>query len=173
MSAHQHSAASRLTPQQRLASSRRAIVQHMGCQNQLEPQSHGNGGNGAGEYRYGRAGGLGGAASDSFSAGQTDERPGAGLWRSLRRTVRAWWRSHPAHLAADIAHPLISTYAQAHPLKLMAVAAGLGAAVVVAKPWRLLSVTGMLIAALRSTPVLHLVRSFLSTHAAPSREQSH
>ena len=174
MSSRQDRGASGLTPQQRLLASRRAIVQHMGCQSRV---AHHAGPRGEGP-RDTDEGGVedfdrsNSASRGSGSAGPASESHGAGLWRSLRRTASVWWRSHPAHLATDIAQPLIGAYARTHPLKLLAVAAGLGAAVVVARPWRLLSVSGVLVAALRSTPVLHLVSSIFSTHDAPSRDPS-
>ena len=67
----------------------------------------------------------------------------ASLWRTLQHTARAWWQSHPAHLALEVAEPLFDKYARAHPTKVLTIAAATGAALVLAKPWRLISITGL------------------------------
>lgn len=137
---------------QRLEASRRALMQNMlrnrgdrGDRSSVPGQPNG-------AYGPDNA-----AAADAASDGVK------GLWRTLRRTAKAWWRSHPAHLAVELGEPLISKYAAANPLKLLAVSALLGGAIVMAKPWRLISMTGLLIAALRSTQVPRLVASLLSS----------
>lgn len=48
------------------------------------------------------------------------------------------------HPLLQLAQPLIASYATAHPLKMLALAAGAGAAVVVLKPWRLITLSGLL-----------------------------
>ena len=55
---------------------------------------------------------------------------------AAQRLVNAWWRRHPLHVVADIGEPLLEKYARRHPYRLLAIAAALGAAVVVLKPWR-------------------------------------
>ena len=141
-----------LTPQQRLATSRRAIVQSM---NQDRREHRNDGGDKtfedeANKHRLAR------------------QRPSGlnGLWRMVRRAASAWWQSHPAHLAMDVAHPMIEKYAQANPLKLLGLAAAVGAVVVIAKPWRLISVTGLVVAAFRSTQMSNLIASVLSSPPA-------
>lgn len=183
MSSRQDRGAAAQTPQQRLLASRRAIVQHMGCQSRVahntgprgESQTDTDEGGFDGDLRgdsgfeeFDRFNRTSGQSGGADTAG---ERRATGLWRALRRAASVWWRAHPAHLAVDIAHPLISTYARAHPVKLLGAAAALGAVVAVARPWRLISVTGMLIAALRSTPVSHLVGSLLSPQGARPRDR--
>lgn len=146
---------------QRLESSRRALLQNMTRHRSTstgEPDgpygSAHEGGEPAGTYASSAdAAAAAGAASDGIK----------GLWRTLRRTAKAWWRSHPAHLAVEVGEPLLGKYAEANPIKLLAISALLGGAVVLAKPWRLISVTGLLIAALRSTQVSSLMASLLSS----------
>jgi hypothetical protein len=142
-----------LTPQQRLIASRRAIVQSMNRDRR--------------ENRYDSA--SSDASAESEEAGQShaagENRANSSglnsLWRSVRRTASAWWRSNPACLAVDIVQPVVEKYAQANPLKLIGIAALAGAVVVIAKPWRLISVTAVLSAALRSTQMSSLIASFL------------
>jgi len=89
----------------------------------------------------------------------------ASLWRTLQHTARAWWQSHPAHLALEVAEPLFDKYARAHPNKVLTIAAATGAALVLAKPWRLISITGLLVAAARSTQVSALAAALLRPQA--------
>lgn len=107
------------------------------------------------------AGAYASSAEAAAAAGAASEGV-KGLWRTLRRTAKAWWRSHPAYMAVEVGQPLLEKYAAANPIKLLAISAAIGGAVVLAKPWRLISVTGLLIAALRSTQVSGLVASLLS-----------
>jgi len=134
-----------MTPQERLAISRRAILQCM--------------------TRSGRNGDepLKGDATDSAGEASGAKRPGSlgRLWRALRRTTAIWWRGHPAHLAVEVAQPALGQYARAHPLTLLGVAAALGAVAVLAKPWRLIPVTGLLMATFKSKAFTHFIASVL------------
>jgi len=158
-----------LTPQQRLAASRRAIVQNMNRDRQEQTND---------DMPYGS---LSRTADDgaqrTFEGGSHSVRSARphssglkGLWRTVRRASSAWWRSHPAHLAVDVCHPMFEKYARENPLKLVGVAAAVGAAVVIAKPWRLISVTSVLVAAMRSTQMSSLVASFLSSTSERPRQ---
>ena len=158
-----------LTPQQRLADSRRAIVQIMNRDHQ-EPINDDNSNSSSSRTTD--------SAHETFEGGP-HSNPSAhrhssglnGLWRAVRRASSAWWRSHPAHLAVDVCHPMLEKYARENPLKLVGVAAAVGAVVVIAKPWRLISITGVLITAMRSTQMSSLVASLLSS--APERPSGH
>ena len=134
-----------MTPQERLAISRCAILQ---CMTQ--------------SGRYGSEP-LQGDAADSAGESSGPRRPGSlsRLWRALRRTTAIWWRSHPAHLAVEVAQPVLGHYARSHPLTLLGVAAALGAVVMLTKPWRLIPVTGLLMTALKSKAFTHFMASAL------------
>jgi len=134
-----------MSPQERLAISRRAILQCM---------THS--GRDVGEP-------LQGDAADCIGKTSGPNRPGSlgRLWRALRRTTTIWWRSHPAHLAVEVVQPALGQYARAHPLTLLGVAAALGAVVVLAKPWRLIPVTGLLMATFKSKAFTHFIASVL------------
>ena len=134
-----------MSPQERLAISRRAILQCM-------TRSGGDGGEP-----------LQGDATDGAAEATGAKRPGSlgRLWRALRRTTTIWWRSHPAHLAVEVVQPALGQYARAHPLTLLGVAAALGAVVVLAKPWRLIPVTGLLMATFKSKAFTHFIASVL------------
>jgi hypothetical protein len=145
-----------VTPQERLAISRRAILQCMA-----------RGGHDDGENPQGEAAD---AAGDAFGP----KRPGSlhRLWRALRRTTLIWWRRHPAHLAVEMVQPVLGQYARAHPLTLLGVAATLGAVVVLARPWRLIPVAGLLMAALKSKAFTQFIASALMPEQGRGR-QSH
>jgi len=120
-----------LSPQERLAISRKALVRHMSRHRRIEenemdldPQSS--------EL----------PAIGPASSGQT--------WRIVKYAMRNWWYRHPASAVADLAEPLLHDYAQAHPFKLLLISAGAGAAAVVLRPWRMVS-AGVLLAALKSS----------------------
>jgi hypothetical protein len=89
-----------------------------------------------------------------------------GPWQGLRQAAGTWWQSHPAHLALELAEPVFEKYARAHPLRVLAVSAATGAALVLARPWRLISVTGVLMAALKSTQMPALASALLRPVAA-------
>ncbi len=44
----------------------------------------------------------------------------------------------------DILKPVVASYAKSDPIKTLGIAAGLGAAIIVFKPWRLISIGGLL-----------------------------
>ena len=72
------------------------------------------------------------------------------------------------HLVIDIGRPFLNNYARDKPLQLLGIAAGSGAAAVLVKPWRLVSVTGLAVAVLRSTKLSSTLLSLLP-RAAPDR----
>jgi hypothetical protein len=86
--------------------------------------------------------------------------------------VRRWWRRHPANAAGQIARPLLERYAREHPTKLIAVGAATGALVVLVKPWRLLSITAVLAAVLKTSDVADLVTTLMKKTANPRKDAS-
>lgn len=121
-----------LTPQERLAISRRAIVRHMNRNNNSEDDQTP----------------LSGSASQ-----------GAGA--VVRHAIRSWWYHHPASAVADMARPLLTDYAKAHPFKLLGISAGAGAAIVLIRPWRMVSM-GILLSTLKSSGLSSLLLSRLT-----------
>ncbi|RZJ27104.1 MAG: hypothetical protein EOO54_00435 [Haliea sp.] len=87
---------------------------------------------------------------------------GSGWSGRLRYATRTWWRHHPAHMAVEMATPVLADYASRRPGRLLAISAALGAAVVVVRPWKLISATGLLVAILKSSQVSTLVMSAMS-----------
>ena len=81
--------------------------------------------------------------------------------------VRTWWRYHPAHMAVDIATPMLSSYARRKPVQYLGIAAAVGAVVLFARPWKLISVTGLAVAVLKSSQMSALLMSALSSSHNP------
>jgi len=136
------------TPQERLIASRQAIVKHMTQNDKTLPRS---------DDPYEIGGGSGSTANRSS------------FWPSaLVRAVRTWWRHHPVSMAMDVAKPVVGRYATGHPFKLLGIAAVAGAAIVVIRPWRLLSVGGLLLAAVKSAAVPSVLMSLFSPSDPPN-----
>lgn len=88
--------------------------------------------------------------------------PGAGWFDRIQYAVRMWWRYHPAQMGLEIATPVLQAYARKKPVQLLAISAGVGAGVMFLRPWRLISVTTVVVALLKSSQLSNLVLSALS-----------
>jgi hypothetical protein len=133
-----------LSPQERLAASRNALLRHM-TRHDHDLKSR---------------------AEDPLAiSGETqdvEERP-RNSFKAMAHAARTWWEHQPAHVAVDIARPVIGRFAERTPLKLLGISAGIGAAVVLLRPWRLVSVGGLLLAAVKSAAVPSVLLSMLSS----------
>jgi hypothetical protein len=138
-----------LTPQQRLAISRRALVHELrGSDAEIEEPS---------------------PSAMQRHTGIFDQVP----WISMaRRVTQRWWRRHPANAVGQLARPLLDRYAREQPVKLMAAAAAAGALIVLAKPWRLLSITAVLAAVLKTSDVADMVTTLMHKNPSPPRKDS-
>lgn len=146
-----------MTPAERLARSRLAIVQHLeGREHRHEPR---------------------GAQPDDATDADTDgapraERAGAWSRQSSRRrsgwfggvtsAARTWWRHHPAQLAVEMVTPALQSYTRRRPFQVLGISAAVGAAVVVTRPWRLISLTTVLIAVVKSSQLTGALMSALT-----------
>ena len=86
----------------------------------------------------------------------------AGWFASLKHAASAWWRNHPAHLGLELATPILSGYAARKPAQFLGIAAAVGAVVMIARPWRLISVTGLIVALVKSSQLSSVVMSAMS-----------
>ena len=129
------------SPQERLANSRKAIVRHMSRDSRAREDA------------------------DSADFDEAEQSPGTshGAWGIVKRAVRGWWCHHPVSVAVDLARPAIGHYAERQPFKLLGIAAGVGAAAVLLRPWRLVSVGGLLLAALKSSELSGALHSLISS----------
>lgn len=104
-----------------------------------------------------------GRYEDMGSFADDEPPPPAGGWLGhFGHALRTWWRYHPAHMAVDLATPLMRGYARRKPVQLLAISVGLGAALTLARPWRLISVTTLLVALLKSSQLSHLFMAAMS-----------
>jgi hypothetical protein len=147
---------SALTPQQRLAISRRALF------NEFDYES-------------------GSAETDSDPSYQTSEKtlPESTSTARFRKTGllagfpmlsvaknigERWWRRHPANAVVQLGRPVLARYARRQPAKLMAYAAGTGALLVILRPWRLLSVTALAAAVFKTSDVADMVTTLMHSN---------
>ena len=137
--------------QARLAASRKTLIRYMSHRDLREEQDLPDGSQGLGH----------GQAPEARTG---NER--SGTWHIFTQAVSAWWQHHPAHMAVDIGRPFLNNYARNKPLQLLGIAAGLGVAAVLFKPWRLVSITGLAVAAIRSTKLSTTLLSLIP-RAAP------
>ncbi len=131
-----------LTPQQRLAISRRALVQQLRGEAPAPlPQPL-----------------RGGGTSTVRKPGFFDRF----AWTPVLRSVAGrWWRRHPANAVGQITRPLLERYAREQPAKLVTIAAASGAVVVLLRPWRLLSVGAVIAALLKSSDIADMVTTVM------------
>ena len=134
------------TPQARLDASRKALVRQMARTDGRPDKDLTNGSN----------------ESNQATVDPSLHTGFGGTWQILMQAFRAWWQNHPAQLAVDIGRPFLSKFAQDKPMQLLGIAAGVGAAVVLIKPWRLVSLTGLAIAAFKSTNMSGTLLSMLT-----------
>jgi hypothetical protein len=143
---------SSLTPQQRLAISRRALFNHDGSPAESTRST-------ATTAAYAEAAsGVHAHQPPRKKRGLLDGLP----WLSVAQSFGArWWRRHPANAMVQLAQPLLQRYARKQPAKLIAIAAGTGAVIMLVKPWRLLSVTALVAAVLKTSDVADMVTTLM------------
>lgn len=148
-----------LTPQERLALSRRALVNQLRGGKPDSAQTDG----------FGRAYN---ANLDNEVHGGRPPRPGVldrFAWTSMAKKVgQRWWRRHPANTVGQLAQPLLQHYARDQPLRLVTIAAAVGAVAVLVKPWRLLSVTAVLAALMKTSDLADVVNTLMHARPEPS-----
>lgn len=149
-----------LSPQERLALSRQALVRHMDSDTKRGRASSKRAVKASGDDDY----------ADDLREHHSDF---SGPWNLIRLALGSWWRQHPASIATDIATPLLQRYAQDKPLQLIGIAAGVGAAAVLIKPWRLISIGSVLWGSLKSSDLTGVVASMLSSSLTGKTRRKH
>lgn len=93
-------------------------------------------------------------------------------WSSLLEAgLLSWWHDHPARAGACLLKSATEEYARKKPLQVVTIAAVAGAAVVLLKPWRLVSTTALMLSLFRSSNFTGMATSMLET-AAQSMQTS-
>jgi hypothetical protein len=139
-----------LTPQERLAISRKAIVRHM---NRHHPDAN---------ERLEKD--INGARGNDTEAVPSERN----MLSKLKYAARMWWHRHPASSAVELASPLLREYASAHPFKLIGISAATGASLVIARPWRMMSASALLVAAVKSSGLSNTLFTMLSSFTRTS-----
>lgn len=122
------------------------------------------------------------SARPSEAAGFAQPAPGAephgdepaSLSQRVQQGVRhsvvgRWWRRSHLSTATELATPFLQHYAQRHPARLMAYAAGTGSLLVLVKPWRLLSLSMVVGLMVRSTDIAGLISEYLVPELGDTR----
>jgi hypothetical protein len=87
-------------------------------------------------------------------------------WTSFVETgLSSWWHEHPARAGALLLRTAVEETARRKPLPTVAVAAVVGAAVVLIKPWRLVSTTAVMLTVFRSSNFTSVVTSLVEKAA--------
>ena len=141
----------------KLARNRRAILEHV-ARRQRRHDPREQAAQGFSEEGY------------AFSGTAPPPDEGNGWFGHLRHAVRTWWRYHPAHMAVDLASPLMRGYARRKPLQLLAISLAAGAALTFARPWRLISLTTLIVALLKSSQLSNL---FMAAMSAADYQKDH
>lgn len=130
-----------LTPQERLAISRMAILKHMNRHHrEFEDRT-----------------------DDELGSSDPSRPASHGTLGIIKQAAKVWWHRNPASTVVELAQPLLSGYASVHPFKLLAISAGIGAATVVIRPWRMVSVGALLVGAVKSSGMTNALASMITS----------
>lgn len=142
----------------RLERSRLAILEHL---HRKEQRRHG------GAAQQAASGSL--QSHEGAAPPRARPRSRTGGWiDTARDAFDNWWRYHPAHMAVDIARPALASFARRKPAQYLGLAAAAGAVIFLLRPWKLISVTGVLVAVVKSPQVAGMVISALSSGDNPA-----
>lgn len=157
-----------LTPQQRLAISRRALF------NQFEDELYDDRESPSNPPVSMQTDTDGNLLSNSVRSQRQTKRgfldgyiSGFPALAVARNIGERWWRRHPANAVVQLARPLLGRYARQKPAKLVAIAAGTGALLMLTRPWRLLSATALIAAVLKTSDVADMVTSLVHNNTSP------
>jgi hypothetical protein len=73
-------------------------------------------------------------------------------------------------MAVDLASPLLGEYARRKPLQLLGISVAAGAALTLARPWKLISLTTIIVALLKSSQLSNL---FMASMSAADYRKDH
>ena len=152
-----------MTPAEKLARSRLAIVDYLEGRSHRR-EKHGEPRN---EQRLPDEPSVEEMAKEEFR-----DRPRRSGWLGgMSSSARAWWSHHPAQLALEMATPSLQSYMRRRPFQVLALSAGVGVLLVATRPWRLISVTTLVVAIVKSSQLSGVVMSALSDAQGWQRQQ--
>jgi hypothetical protein len=101
------------------------------------------------------------AYDGSDQSGHPADAPHSG-WSSLASAgLSAWWDNHPLKAGVSVVTSSAEQYARQRPLQAISIAAAAGAALVVFRPWRLISATALVATVLKSSNLAGVAASLL------------
>lgn len=139
----------------KLAQTRLAIIAHL--QGRERRHEH----RGAQRYADPQHGAPHEQADDPRGPGANRRSP-AGWLHHAQHVARNWWRHHPASMGLELVTPALASYAARKPVQYLGIAAAVGAVFMVVRPWRLISVTGLVVAIVKSSQLSSVVMSALA-----------
>ena len=98
-------------------------------------------------------------------------KPGFSWTSLLGAGASSWWHNHPARSVALLLESATSEYARRKPIQVVTVAAVAGAAVVLLRPWRMVSATALLLTLLRSSNLTGVASSMLDSAAQSMKKE--
>lgn len=144
-----------MTPAERLARSRLAIVEHLAGRDKRRDRADGP------ERQLAHPADEGEDAGPELE-GEDDRRSRRGWFGGMTGAARAWWRHHPAQFALELATPVLQSTMRKRPFLVLGAAAGIGVLLVVTRPWRVISVGTLLLAIVKSSQLSGVVMSALA-----------
>ncbi|MCY7318716.1 MAG: hypothetical protein LH617_08295, partial [Ramlibacter sp.] len=105
--------------------------------------------------------------TDADAGGRSDARKRSRWARprwfsGMTGVASSWWQRHPAQMAFEMITPPLQSYMRRKPFQVMGLAVGVGVLIVVTRPWRLISLTTLVVAIVKSSQLSGVVMSALS-----------
>ena len=150
-----------MTPAEKLALSRLAILDYLAPKDHRKERS---------QEKARRAEAAAESEADAHDSGAAPKRSRwtrprwlSGRWASgVTGVASSWWQRHPAQAAFEMLTPPLQSYMRRRPFQVMTLAVGVGALIVVTRPWRLISLTTVVVAIVKSSQLSGVVMSALS-----------
>ena len=94
-------------------------------------------------------------------------------WSALFEAgLSSWWHDHPARAGASLLRSATAEFARKKPMQVVMIAAVAGAAVVLLKPWRMVSVGALGLSLFRSSNFTGVATSMLETAAQSMQKEN-
>lgn len=151
-----------MTPAEKLALSRLAILEY------LAPKDHRKERSREKERRADAAAAESAAVDTDTEAGASSAARKRTRWsrprwlNGMSGVASSWWQRHPAQMALEMITPPLQSYVRRRPFQVIGLAAGVGVLIVVTRPWRLISLTTLVVAVVKSTQLSGVVMSALA-----------
>lgn len=107
---------------------------------------------------------LAAVKSSRATRGVASEHAGSPDWLGLVESgMSSWWHEHPARAGALLVGSVAEDYTRRKPFQAVSIAAVAGAAIVVLRPWRMVSATAVALSLFRSSNFTGMAASVLES----------